>query len=227
MKEKNEAGGFKINIGAPSIILLLVVFALTVFALLSIRASYNELKLARTSRESVDKYYKALGESEKLRAQIDQIRERTGSDSAAFANELSALASVTATEGDTVTYRSYIDDDSWIAVKLDYSAGEGRVVSHLLEGKPLEGYNASPFDILDPIWIELDEDEDVDSDESFWVDGSEDEDEDDEDDEDDEISLEDIIVMPDEVGDGDGETVPDDIVLDLEDPESVGEGETP
>ncbi|MBP5158965.1 MAG: hypothetical protein ILP10_01550 [Lachnospiraceae bacterium] len=225
MKEKNEAGGFKINIGAPSIILLLVVFALTVFALLSIRASYNELKLARTSRESVDKYYKALGEAERSRAQIDAARTKTGSDSEAFARELAAIGSVTETEGDMVTYRAYVDDDSWITVKLDYSGGEGRVASHMLEGKPLEGYNASPFDILDPIWIELDEDEDVDSDDSFWVDDAGDE----SDEDDDEISLEDIIVMDqidDESGDGGEGLTLDDIELD-EEPDDAGEGVAP
>lgn len=47
------------NIGGASIILLLIVFALTIFAALSVRASYHELKLAEETRRSVETYYKA------------------------------------------------------------------------------------------------------------------------------------------------------------------------
>ena len=40
-------------------ILLLIVFALTVFAALSVRASYHEMKLAEKTKESVQAYYQA------------------------------------------------------------------------------------------------------------------------------------------------------------------------
>lgn len=64
MKHKNE---FHMNIGGASIILLLIVFALTIFAALSVRASYHELKLAEETRRSVEAYYKADSMAEEIK----------------------------------------------------------------------------------------------------------------------------------------------------------------
>lgn len=54
------------NIGGASIILLLIVFALTIFAVLSVRASYHELKLAEETRRSVEAYYTVDSLAEEL-----------------------------------------------------------------------------------------------------------------------------------------------------------------
>lgn len=56
MKEKN---GLVINVGTSSVVLILMVISLSVFALLSIRASNSELKLAIKTGESVQEYYDA------------------------------------------------------------------------------------------------------------------------------------------------------------------------
>ncbi len=67
MKHKNE---FHMNIGGASIILLLIVFALTIFAALSVRASYHELKLAEETRRSVETYYEADAKALELKNAI-------------------------------------------------------------------------------------------------------------------------------------------------------------
>ena len=47
------------NVGTSSVILILLVFALSVFALLSIRASNSELQLTEKTGESIQEYYQA------------------------------------------------------------------------------------------------------------------------------------------------------------------------
>ncbi len=63
MKKSKE---YHMNIGGASIILLLVVFALTVFAVLSVRASYHEMKLADKTREYIEAYYSADAKAEEI-----------------------------------------------------------------------------------------------------------------------------------------------------------------
>lgn len=54
-----EKKGFSINVGASSIILILLVLSLSIFAALSIKASNNEYKLALKTAQSVQEYYEA------------------------------------------------------------------------------------------------------------------------------------------------------------------------
>lgn len=61
---------YHMNIGGASIILLIAVFALTVFAVLSIRASYNELQMAERMRDSVQEYYRANADAEQILVQL-------------------------------------------------------------------------------------------------------------------------------------------------------------
>lgn len=54
-----EKKGLSINVGASSIILILLVLSLSIFAALSIKASNNEYKLAGKTAQSVQEYYEA------------------------------------------------------------------------------------------------------------------------------------------------------------------------
>lgn len=54
-----ENKGLVMNVGTSSVILILLVFALSVFALLSIRASNSELQLTEKTGESIQEYYQA------------------------------------------------------------------------------------------------------------------------------------------------------------------------
>lgn len=66
----------QMNIGSASIVLLLMVFALTVFALLAMKASYQELKRSEKVRDSVEEYYAADAKSEEsLAFAIEKMNE--------------------------------------------------------------------------------------------------------------------------------------------------------
>lgn len=60
MRKHNE---LHLNIGAASIILVMLVFALCTFATLSIKASNNEYKLAKKTAQAVKEYYQAEREA--------------------------------------------------------------------------------------------------------------------------------------------------------------------
>jgi hypothetical protein len=69
MKQKSS---YHMNIGGASILLVLAIFALTVFAILSLRASYHELKMSEKTRDSVQAYYEADAKAEEYYMQITQ-----------------------------------------------------------------------------------------------------------------------------------------------------------
>ncbi len=75
----------KWNVGTSSVILVIVVFALAVFAVLSVKASNSDLVLAKKTREAMQSYYKADTEAERLLMQIDQILKN-------YYDDLSGLA---------------------------------------------------------------------------------------------------------------------------------------
>lgn len=72
-----ENKGLIINVGTSSVVLILLVFALSVFALLSIRASNSELQLAKRTGESVQEYYTADGVAEYALCYIQQVIENS------------------------------------------------------------------------------------------------------------------------------------------------------
>ena len=69
MKKKD----FQMNIGGASILLVLLVFAVTVFAILSMRASYHELKMSEKTRDSVEQYYEVDAKSEEALLSIQEV----------------------------------------------------------------------------------------------------------------------------------------------------------
>lgn len=72
MKQNND---YHMNVGGASMILLLVVFALTIFAALSVRASFHEMKLSEKTKNAVSEYYlmdkKATEKLAGIRAALD------------------------------------------------------------------------------------------------------------------------------------------------------------
>lgn len=66
---------YHMNIGGASILLLVTVFALTVFAVLSIRASYNERQMAQKARDAVEHYYAADAKAEEAYALVKKAWE--------------------------------------------------------------------------------------------------------------------------------------------------------
>jgi hypothetical protein len=71
---------FKVNIGISSIILIVLVFALSAFAILSMKASNNEWKLAQRTAVSVSDYYQADTAAEEVLSKIDVVLQRSSED---------------------------------------------------------------------------------------------------------------------------------------------------
>lgn len=119
----------KLNIGGPSVVLLFTILILALFGVLSVRAAYSELKLARRSYEAVKDYYMA-----------DALAE----------NELMIIAEYDDTSsGDTehaVNIR--IDETSHIEMVVNKAAdGSVEVISRKYVADPVSGYSGVGFEI--------------------------------------------------------------------------------
>ena len=91
---------YQLNIGGASILLLLVVFAMTVFAVLSMRASYHEVKMSEKTRDSVENYYLADAKTEEILMYISNVMKEANNqlDVAVvdyFKNEISSKEELT------------------------------------------------------------------------------------------------------------------------------------
>lgn len=73
----NEKKGFVFNVGTPSILVIVLTFVLTLFALLSIRASNSEQNLSDKTASSVQEYYTADQKAVYTLAYFDSILEHT------------------------------------------------------------------------------------------------------------------------------------------------------
>ena len=121
MEKKLE---FRINVGGSSIILIIVVFALAVFAVLSIKASNSDLVLAKKTRTAVSEYYQADSTAETYLAEIDQLlqSEKTSETLKKALKTLSfqpVLESESASEGN-ISYNVKINDTATLEVVLTY-----------------------------------------------------------------------------------------------------------
>lgn len=154
MAKNKQKIPFKLNIGGPSIILLLTVLGLSVFAILSIRAAYSGLKLARTSRDSVEAYYKVDSIAEET---IQSVKAVEGSGSTeSIEAAISRLDYVETVSDGTVTIRVPLNDTVSMEVVLDGDEDYSnfKVVSHRLINTVVDDYSFSEFDLVDPIIIE-------------------------------------------------------------------------
>lgn len=135
--------GLALNVGTPSILMILLVFALTVFSLLSIGVSNHEWKLAKKTSASVTEYYLADQKAEyllskivpmletatakELSGQLEQLRDTKDDrlegleqlsvewkENATFVND----ASETEEEIGTVSYEIKIRENAGLQVKL-------------------------------------------------------------------------------------------------------------
>ena len=70
MREKK---GFLFNVGIPSILMILLTFILAMFALLSMKASASEQRLAEKTGQSVQEYYEADQKAEYALCYIDAV----------------------------------------------------------------------------------------------------------------------------------------------------------
>lgn len=137
------------NIGGASIILILVVISMCIFAILSVRASYNDLKLARNSREYVEEYYKADAQAERFVAVIRQ-KLSEGSDFYTAASEAAALMTTAVRSSDIrndlAECRIFVREGTNLVTVVKYENGEAVCVKHTLETEQFENYAPETFD---------------------------------------------------------------------------------
>jgi hypothetical protein len=89
---ERKSGG-QINIGASSLVLILIVLVLTTMGVLSLSNAKNDLDLAEKNAASVKNYYEAGNAAEHLLQKTDQTLTeafREGSDREKIADQLSA-----------------------------------------------------------------------------------------------------------------------------------------
>lgn len=63
----------RMNTGGALVILVILVVAMSLFAVLAIKSSLNEKKLSTKTKEGIENYYKLDAEAERIYARIDEI----------------------------------------------------------------------------------------------------------------------------------------------------------
>ena len=154
MSNQANNNSFKMNIGGPSIILLLTVLGLAVFSILAVRAAYSGLKMARTSASAVSGYYEAEGIAQEAEYLIKEAIEGTPAESAASAKDviislLPRTVDLVSVEADRVVYEVPVNDTSVIHVEMTSDSGLSglKVTDHRLVVDSQEGYSGSAFEI--------------------------------------------------------------------------------
>ncbi len=125
MEKRNE---FKINVGGSSIILIIVVFALAIFAVLSIKASNSDLQLAKKTRAAISQYYVADSEAEEVLAKIDQVLLQAKKVPELLEEKLESLPSKpllkrSSEQTGTISYEITMNDYATLQVELTYDLG--------------------------------------------------------------------------------------------------------
>ena len=122
MEKKQE---FKINIGGSSIILIIVVFALAIFAVLSIKASNSDLVLAKKTRTAISQFYQADSMAEEYLGKLDQVlkTEKTSDALQAALKDVSFQPVLKAKSESTgsISYEVMINESATLQVALNYS----------------------------------------------------------------------------------------------------------
>lgn len=149
MENQERDNSFKLNIGGPSIILLLTVLGLSVFAILAVRASYNGLKLSRATENSIATYYAGDARADEIFFEINEIAAESGYDSLQAEERISAIPEVVSCMDGYIVYEVPVAEDTFIRVILngasDYS--DLQITSHALTVESMDGYTDSVLEI--------------------------------------------------------------------------------
>lgn len=151
MKTQEKTTVFRMNIGGASIILILVVISMCIFAILSVRASYNELKLARNSRDYVEEYYRADAKAERFVAGISKMLSE-GSDFYSAASETAASLApevrYSSIREDSAECRIIVRAGTDLVTVVKYEDGKAVCVKRALETEQFDNYAPDTFDGL-------------------------------------------------------------------------------
>ena len=143
MSNQENSNSFKLNIGGPSIILLLTVLGLAVFSILAVRAAYSGLGMARTSQSAVAAYYEAEGIVQTTEFRIREALAASDVDS------IAGIDHVISVEPGIIVYEVPVNDRSVIHVELkgsdDYS--QLKIADHRLVVESAGEYSGSAFEV--------------------------------------------------------------------------------
>lgn len=166
MNEQVNQDGFRMSIGGPSILLLLIVFVLSIFAVLSVRASFQEVRLTKQSREAVLAYYNADSKAEEVLSQIDERLTSLSKSKKIKESDLNAAfsdfsVSITVLSEDRISYEIPITEKAALVVELKVIKPTGMddtkrfdILSWKMKVEEQTGYLEDEFEIWEPVWIE-------------------------------------------------------------------------
>ncbi len=113
----------RMSTGGALVILVILVVAMSMFAVLAVKSSLNEENLAKKTRESIEKFYKMDTEAVRIYAKIDGIIA-SGAD---ISGELSGIPEITDIqyEGDLPVLIKYSVENSGRTLNVNVGVGEG------------------------------------------------------------------------------------------------------
>ena len=134
----NKKGGFKVSIGVSSLLMILVVLALTIFAVLSYVTADSDYKLTQKTASGVTAYYDADSKAEEILAEIDSALStevKEGADAATYGRFAEGLKLYLTTR-DGVTY-----DEKGLTLTVTITVDQTRalVMSLNVNGNPGDG----------------------------------------------------------------------------------------
>lgn len=158
MEKNNSQFSVKMNIGAPSVVLLLTVLGLSIFAILSVRAAYSEALLSSNSAKATADYYAAEGKAQETLWNIKDCCARALNDGGTAQAEtaLLQLEGVEYAKDGVIRYSVPINDISRICVELNSPDGYKtfETISQLMKVDAMEGYSDGGFETGEMIIIE-------------------------------------------------------------------------
>ena len=157
-KKVKKYGNYKMNISGAIIVLALVAAILSVFAVLSAKNAYREMKLAENADQRIKDYYTA---DRKMGFVFNAIDDTLGENSPKSLNEINTLiAEELKNEGvesfikeEEMIFTIAIDENRKLeaCVSLDFSNKEMRVLSYKAIPASEGDYSSGMIDIWDGV----------------------------------------------------------------------------
>ena len=114
----------RMNTGGARVILVILVVAMSLFAVLDIKSSLNEKKLSAKTKEGIENYYKLDAEAERIYARIDEIVAKSNNVSSELA-ELKEIKEAGKDDGDIKVEISDIKYEGEMPALVKYSVING------------------------------------------------------------------------------------------------------
>ena len=114
----------RMNTGGALVILVILVVAMSLFAVLAIQSSLNEKKLSAKTKEGIENYYKLDAEAERIYARIDEIVAKSNNVYSELA-ELKEIKEAGKDDGDIKVEISDIKYEGEMPALVKYSVIKG------------------------------------------------------------------------------------------------------